>query len=201
VINATGLTLNTAIQSAFYVAPIRNENKVNSLFYDIDTKEITYGPTFGEYYYAVASDVGQFGYSTNQTFVCSQVLTVVIPAGFTTFDIETNTSSMFSNVPTNNGGLAIVRFGTTSPTVGSTAVPAGTATLVPETDVGLNNVQSSTQSLISFKGDLHHLYINANTIITAGTTYYFSVWGRTITAVSIVYGYQSYMYIKVFRKS
>jgi len=154
------------------------------------------------YYYSAASAVNPFQYSTDQTFRCGQVLTVVIPVGWTTFDIETNTSSMFNNVPDNNGGLAIVRYGTTSPTVGNTTVPPGTLDLVPETEIGLNNVQSFTQSLISFKGDLAHLYINANTIITPGTTYYFSVWGRTLqVAPSIAYGYQSYIYIKAFRKS
>jgi len=177
-----------------------NSKRINSVQDPSSAQDVATKNYVDTYYYSAASSVNVNGYSTGNTFLCGQILTIVIPSGWNTFDIETNTSSLFSNVSTNNGGQAIVRFGTTSPTVGSTTVPAGTTTFVPQTDVGLNNVQSPTQSLISFKGDLAHLYINADTIITAGTTYYFSVWGLTITATSMNYN-THYIYVKAFRKS
>jgi hypothetical protein len=54
ILNSSGVALNSGTTGAFYVKPIRNlaSNNVNSLFYDINTNEITYttgagGPTGG----------------------------------------------------------------------------------------------------------------------------------------------------------
>ena len=43
VLNATGVTLNTASTNAFYVAPIRSENTSLQLYYNTGTNEVTYG--------------------------------------------------------------------------------------------------------------------------------------------------------------
>ena len=42
VINATGGALNTGLQEALYVAPIRNDYGTHALRYNPATKEITY---------------------------------------------------------------------------------------------------------------------------------------------------------------
>jgi hypothetical protein len=80
IINATGNTLNTQTQSAFYAAPIRQASAVNSLYYDTANREIVYeGKSTVELInmsnYDQTSKLQSIPYPTNQQIVTSNIAT------------------------------------------------------------------------------------------------------------------------------
>lgn len=85
ILNATGNALNTQMTNGFYVAPIATETTSNYLYYDIATKEITYG----EMHLSMLQDNEVFKKTSNNNLGSSNLFLYSIDVGANVHIMET----------------------------------------------------------------------------------------------------------------
>ena len=185
--------VNASFDTSFNFTNLPNCSAAPTLGSQLTNK--TYVDSF---YYSNAATFNSSSYTLSTTFICGNSVSLVIPSTWQTFDIEIVASSFYGLINTNNAAYIHLRYGINQPTNGSTTVPAATVDLYSNTLVIANN--NTGTNGIGDKGDVIFLQRNANTAITPGTTYYYSVWGRMVNPASVTYG-EHYIYVKAFRKS
>ena len=167
-INATGMgTPLNPTNSGFYVDPIRNVSTSNSLFYDVNTKEITYGtaPPSGQNYVDLSSAQTITGAKTfNKDIVVNSVM--IGKGGNTQADnISIGNGARSGNI--NLGGNANIAIGTDA----------------QKNNTGFYNVSIGNANLVNGSGDENTAL--GYTVMTNNTT------GMRNTGVGLFSFYQN----------
>ena len=145
-INASGVNLNPS-NSGFYVDPIRNVSGSNILFYDVTSKEVTYGANEG------VNTVGSIASSSNANGVSISGRTISLaPADGTNGGIVTNGTQTFAGSKTLSDNTA-----STSTTTGALVVSGGVG-IAGNTNVGgaLSGSNTASSTISGFAANINN---------------------------------------------
>ena len=170
IINATGLNLDSLYPDSLSIAPIRNDvaNTANVLYYNIETKEVTYAPpaggSFGTDSWARVQANSAFNQANTATII-AQAAYAQANVGGTSIDqtarTYANNAYYQANTATTIGQAAYAR--ANSEIIGTAAyVQANAATIIAQSSYSTANLKFNTSG-----GTITgNTTINANLIVT-----------------------------------
>ena len=179
ILNATGTAVNTSLTNSLFINPIRNVlgNVANVLFYNVDTKEVSYANTISLSGNITGSNLSTF-YGTTTT---GNVVT-----------------SLYGNIIT--GNIAIV--GNIS--IGGTVLGGVPAIANGTSNIGFSNANGAIQMYVNGtqsgnitpEGRLNLGYQSAQTLqgngaVAIGSSAGYSAQGNTAVALGYIAGYQN----------